>query len=76
MSNKSVVILGAGGAVAGTSNSASDIRDCTAAQLSIRASVRDIPALEAMGHIVVEQVAQIDITRMHLLRCGLILLKE
>ena len=60
MHNKSVVILGTGGTIAGTSDSPSDTTGYTAAQLSIRALVHDIPALEAMGHIVVEQVAQID----------------
>ena len=52
--------MGTGGTIAGTSKSVSDITDYTAAQLNIRALVDNIPALGVMGHIMVEQVAQID----------------
>ena len=61
MQNKTptVVILGTGGTIAGTSNSASDNVGYTAAQLTAADLVSAIPALSAFN-LDVEQVAQLD----------------
>ena len=61
MQNKTatVVILGTGGTIAGTSNSASDNVGYTAAQLTAADLVNAIPALSACN-LEVEQVAQLD----------------
>ena len=61
MQNKTptVVILGTGGTIAGTSNSASDNVGYTAAQLTAADLVSAIPALRAFN-LEVEQVAQLD----------------
>ena len=61
MQNKTatVVILGTGGTIAGTSNGASDNVGYTAAQLTAADLVNAIPALSACN-LEVEQVAQLD----------------
>ena len=59
MQSKTVVILGTGGTIAGTSSDASDNLGYTAAQLGVADLVRAAPALAALP-IETEQVAQID----------------
>ena len=59
MQSKTVVILGTGGTIAGTSSDASDNLGYTAAQLGVADLVRAVPALAALP-IETEQVAQID----------------
>ncbi len=60
MQHKNIVILGTGGTIAGKAASASDNIGYTAAQVGVTQLVAAIPALAAAGHLLVEQVAQID----------------
>ena len=60
MQHKNIVILGTGGTIAGRAASASDNIGYTAAQVGVTQLVAAIPALAAAGHLLVEQVAQID----------------
>src|SRR5258706_8943954 len=55
----SVVVLGTGGTIAGTSADAGDNVGYTAAQLGVAQLVRAVPALQAAS-LEVEQVAQVD----------------
>jgi len=55
----SVVVLGTGGTIAGTSADAGDNVGYTAAQLGVAQLVRAVPALQASS-LEVEQVAQVD----------------
>ena len=59
MQSKTVVILGTGGTIAGTSVNASDNLGYTAAQLGVADLLRAVPALASVA-IEAEQVAQID----------------
>ncbi len=59
MQSKTVVILGTGGTIAGTSVNASDNLGYTAAQLGVADLLRAVPALASLA-IEAEQVAQID----------------
>ena len=60
MNTKKIVILGTGGTIAGVSASCTNNVDYTAAQLGVDQLVNAIPALAQRGHLVCEQVAQID----------------
>ncbi len=60
---KQLVVLGTGGTIAGTANSASDHTGYTAAQISVETLLQNVPGLQAklQGHpLVSEQVAQLD----------------
>ena len=59
MQSKTVVILGTGGTIAGTSLNASDNLGYTAAQLGVADLLRGVPALASVA-IEAEQVAQVD----------------
>lgn len=57
--SKTIVVLGTGGTIAGTADSAADNVGYTAAQLGVGALVRAVPALDGMP-LECEQVAQTD----------------
>ena len=59
MQSKTVVILGTGGTIAGTSLDASDNLGYTAAQLGVADLLRAVPALASVA-VEAEQVAQVD----------------
>ncbi|OOG39781.1 asparaginase [Polaromonas sp. A23] len=61
MTKKKIVILGTGGTIAGTADSASDHTGYTAAQVGIEQLVAAIPSLrDSPFGLVTEQVAQVD----------------
>ncbi len=60
MANKKIAILGTGGTIAGTAQSAADSVGYTAAQLGIAEVLASIPGLPSGSDLLVEQVAQID----------------